>query len=94
MDNPSKAVRLDPRASGSSTFRNAYMEITLIYKPTYRIRRCHPSLGLLNKVALPDWCSVEQEVASAHQLFVGEVQRIFDTYKGLYGWANKPLEIV
>lgn len=34
------------------------------------------------------------EIASAHQLLMGEVQRIFDKYKGLYGWTNKQLEIV
>ncbi|KAL8269624.1 hypothetical protein Esti_006444 [Eimeria stiedai] len=34
------------------------------------------------------------EVSSAHQQLMGEVQRIFDTYKGLYGWQGKNLEIL
>lgn len=34
------------------------------------------------------------EVASAHRLLVGEVQRIFETYKGLYGWSERQLEIL
>ncbi|KAL8427384.1 hypothetical protein Efla_006415 [Eimeria flavescens] len=34
------------------------------------------------------------DVASAHQQLVSEVQRIFDTYKCLYGWEDKRLEIL
>lgn len=35
-----------------------------------------------------------QEVAAAHKLLVAEVRRLFDTYKGVYGWANRQLEIL
>ncbi|CDJ45686.1 hypothetical protein EBH_0023470 [Eimeria brunetti] len=34
------------------------------------------------------------EVVAAHKTFVAEVRRIFDTYKGIYGWADKQLEIL
>lgn len=36
----------------------------------------------------------EAEVTSAHQLFMGEVKRIFDSYKSLYGWGDRELEIL
>ncbi|XP_026191183.1 diacylglycerol O-acyltransferase 2-like protein 6 [Cyclospora cayetanensis] len=35
-----------------------------------------------------------EDIASGHHLLVEEVRRIFDTYKGLYGWRNKQLEIL
>ncbi|CDJ62358.1 Diacylglycerol acyltransferase family protein, related [Eimeria necatrix] len=34
------------------------------------------------------------EVVAAHKVFVEEVRRIFETYKGVYGWKDKQLKIL
>ncbi|CDI86320.1 hypothetical protein, conserved [Eimeria praecox] len=62
--------------------------ITIVISAVMLVVRCRHTPSLLFLFL------VSQEVSAAHKLFVAEVRRIFDTYKGVYGWANKKLEIL
>ena len=35
----------------------------------------------------------EAEVDRLHALFLAGMEELFDTFKGIYGWENMPLQI-
>jgi hypothetical protein len=41
----------------------------------------------------PDTPGFDSYVDQVHAQFVGEVERIYHTYKAEYGWANRPLVV-
>jgi 2-acylglycerol O-acyltransferase 2 len=42
----------------------------------------------------PNGAATEETIKQVHAAFVAELERLYYKYRGVYGWANKPLQIL